>query len=168
MPLALATAAQKNAALLAMAQCLRDRAAMILSANAADVADAQGRGQPASFLDRLILNAARIEAMAQAVADIAALPDPVGRVLASFDRPNGLRIERVATPLGVIGVIFESRPNVTADAGALCLKSGNAAILRAGSDSFRTATEIAAAMAAGAGKSRPAAGCHSACADARP
>ena len=96
----------------------------------------RAQGATAAALDRLMLDAARIEAMAKGLEDIAALPDPVGRILATFERPNGLRIERVATPLGVVGVIYESRPNVTADAGALCLKAGNAAILRGGSDSF--------------------------------
>jgi len=142
---------QKNTALLASADALRHHAADILAANALDRADAEAKGVKGSFLDRLKLDAARLEAIAQAVADIAALKDPVGRVLAEWTQPNGLRFERVATPLGVIGVIFESRPNVTADAGALCLKSGNAAILRAGSESFRTSSLIADAMRAGLG-----------------
>ena len=147
--LGLASTAQKNAALHAMADALRAYAPNILAANAQDMADAQARGLAASFIDRLFLDEKRLGAVAQAVEDIAALPDPVGRTLATFDRPNGLKIERVATPLGVIGVIFESRPNVTADAGALCLKAGNAAILRAGSDSFRTSMEMAVAMREG-------------------
>lgn len=147
--LGLAGVEQKNNALHAMADALRARANKILAANAQDMADAKGRNLAASFIDRLFLDEKRLEGVAQAVADIAALPDPVGRVLAEFQRPNGLKITRVATPLGVIGVIFESRPNVTADAGALCLKAGNAAILRAGSDSFRTSMEIAAAMSEG-------------------
>jgi glutamate-5-semialdehyde dehydrogenase len=142
----LATAEEKNAALLAMAAAIRSRSDVILAANAEDLAEAQAKGQVASFIDRLTLNPERLEAIAAAVESIAELPDPVGRVLAGFERPNGLRIERVATPLGVIGVIFESRPNVTADAGALCLKAGNAAILRAGSESFRTSSAIADAM----------------------
>ena len=121
----------------------------ILAANREDVAEAKAKGQAASFIDRLALDPNRLEAVAAAVESIADLPDPVGRVLAVFERPNGLIIERVATPLGVVGVIFESRPNVTADAGALCLKAGNAAILRAGSDSFRTSREIAEAMGQG-------------------
>lgn len=146
---ALAPEAQRNHALAAMAQALRARSEAILAANALDLAEARAGGQNAAFIDRLLLDPARIEAVAEAVAGIAALPDPVGRVLASWTRPNGLRFERVATPLGVIAVIFESRPNVTADAGALCLKSGNAAILRAGSDSFRSATAIAAALRQG-------------------
>ena len=125
---------------------------MIIEANAKDLADAKAKGQAPSFVDRLMLDEPRLLAVAQGVSDIASLPDPVGRTLATFARPNGLLIERVATPLGVIGVIFESRPNVTADAGALCLKAGNAAILRAGSESFRTSSEIAAAMSEGLAK----------------
>src|SRR4051794_8619792 len=147
--LATARAQEKNRALTAMAQALRAAAAAILDANRADLAEARRKGQTPAFLDRLTLDEARIEAMAAGVESIAALPDPVGRVLARFERPNGLVIERVATPLGVVGVIFESRPNVTADAGALCLKAGNAAILRSGSDSLRTAQAIAAAIGKG-------------------
>jgi glutamate-5-semialdehyde dehydrogenase len=145
----LASAEEKNAALRAMAASIRSRSGAILAANAEDLAEAQAKGQIASFIDRLTLNPERLEAVAAAVESIADLPDPVGRVLASFERPNGLLIERVATPLGVVGVIFESRPNVTADAGALCLKAGNAAILRAGSESFRTSSAIADAMRQG-------------------
>ncbi len=144
-----ASTEQKNQALLAAADVLRQRASDILAANALDRADAEIKGVKGSFLDRLKLDAARLDAIAQAVADIAALNDPVGRVLAEWTQPNGLRFERVATPLGVIGVIFESRPNVTADAAALCLKSGNAALLRSGSESFRTSSLIADAMRAG-------------------
>jgi glutamate-5-semialdehyde dehydrogenase len=147
--LALATAPEKDAALRLMADRIRARGPDILAANADDVAEARAKAQTAAFLDRLTLDAKRLDAVAEAVASIAGLPDPVGRVLATFERPNGLRIERVATPLGVVGVIFESRPNVTADAGALCLKAGNAAVLRAGSDSFRTSQAIAAAMSEG-------------------
>ena len=147
--LANASSADKDRALRAMAARIRASAADIFDANAADVAAASAKGQPAAIIDRLRLDPARLEAIAAAIESIAALPDPVGRVLARFDRPNGLEIERVATPLGVIGVIFESRPNVTADAGALCLKAGNAAILRAGSDSFDTSHAMVAAMAAG-------------------
>ncbi|WP_414706525.1 glutamate-5-semialdehyde dehydrogenase [Saliniramus sp.] len=147
--LALAPEAGKNAALAAMAENLRKAAPEILARNAEDVALAREAGQNAAYLDRLTLDAGRIGTIADAVEAIAALPDPVGRVLAAFERPNGLKIERVATPLGVIGVIFESRPNVTADAGALCLKAGNAAILRAGSDSLGTAMAMAQAMRAG-------------------
>jgi glutamate-5-semialdehyde dehydrogenase len=141
-----APAGQRDRALAAMATALRERAPAILAANRQDLADGRAAGLAASFIDRLALDEARLEAIAQAVADISALPDPIGRVLASWTQPNGLFFERVATPLGVVAVIFESRPNVTADAGALCLKSGNVAILRAGSDSFRTSSEIAAAM----------------------
>jgi glutamate-5-semialdehyde dehydrogenase len=147
--LALAHAEEKNTALRAMAAAIRSAGPEILAANAEDVAAAKAAGQTAAFLDRLALDEARLEAVAAAVEGIAALPDPVGRVLATFERPNGLTIERIATPLGVIGVIFESRPNVAADAGALCLKAGNAAILRAGSDSFRSAAAIVGAMAEG-------------------
>src|SRR3954469_25834743 len=147
--LGLATEAAKNAVLRAMAARIRACSSDILAANADDVADAKAKGQAAAFIDRLTLDETRLAAVADAVASIADLPDPVGRALATFERPNGLLIERVATPLGVVGVIFESRPNVTADAGALCLKAGNAAILRAGSESFRTARAIAGAMGEG-------------------
>jgi glutamate-5-semialdehyde dehydrogenase len=146
---ALASAGEKNAALRAMAAAIRARAGSILAANEGDLTDAKAKGQTPAFIDRLALDSQRLEAVAAAVESIADLPDPVGRVLARFERPNGLLIERVATPLGVIGVIFESRPNVTADAGALCLKAGNAAILRAGSESFRTSQAIAQAMGEG-------------------
>ena len=147
--IALSPTAQRNAALLAMAEALRARSTRILAANAQDLTDGKAASLSASFMDRLALDEMRLAAIAAAVAEVADLPDPLGRVLAEWTRPNGLRFERVATPLGVIAVIFESRPNVTADAGALCLKSGNAAILRAGSDSFRSSTEIAAAMREG-------------------
>jgi glutamate-5-semialdehyde dehydrogenase len=150
--LALARTEQKVRALQAMASSIRSAERTILAQNALDLADARAAGRPGSFVDRLMLDPGRVAGMAHAVEEIAALADPVGRVLATFDRPNGLRIERVSTPLGVIGVIFESRPNVTADAGALCLMAGNAAILRAGSESFRTASAIAAAMAEGLGR----------------
>lgn len=144
-----ASAEQKNAALKAAAKALRDSKTNLLDANKQDIADAEAKGTKGSFLDRLTLDDARIEAIAKAIEEVAALHDPVGRVLHTWTQPNGLKFERVATPLGVIGVIFESRPNVTADAGALCLKSGNAAILRAGSESFRTSSLIAEAMRAG-------------------
>ena len=147
--LALAPAPVKNAALEAMAQAITAREAAILAANALDVADAVARGQVSSFVDRLTLDAKRVAGVAQAIREIAQLPDPVGRVLAQWRQPNGLEFERVATPLGVVGVIFESRPNVLADAGALCLKAGNASILRGGSESFRTCGEIAKALRAG-------------------
>lgn len=130
------SASTKNAALAGAALAVRNAAPDILAANAGDMADAERRGLPLASLDRLKLDAGRVEAIARGIEDIAALPDPVGRVLARFERPNGLLIERVSTPLGVIGVIYESRPNVTADAGALCLKAGNVVLLRGGSESF--------------------------------
>ncbi|QRE77646.1 glutamate-5-semialdehyde dehydrogenase [Methylobacterium aquaticum] len=139
----------KDAALREAAACLRDASAAILAANAADLDEGRAKGLTVASLDRLALDAARIEGIAQALESIAGLPEPVGRVLATYERPNGLTIDRVATPLGVVGVIFESRPNVTADAGALCLKAGNAAILRAGSESHRSATAIAKGMIEG-------------------
>ncbi len=132
--LALASTDAKNAALRAAAASLRKNAATILAENAKDVGEMKAHGGSAAFIDRLTLTDKRIEGMATGLEEIAGLPDPVNTVLAEWDRPNGLHIERVRTPLGVIGVIFESRPNVTADAGALCLKAGNAAILRGGSD----------------------------------
>ncbi|WP_407049437.1 glutamate-5-semialdehyde dehydrogenase [Methyloraptor flagellatus] len=150
--LAVAPRAQKDAALKAMAVAIRARAAAILAANAEDVADAKREGMAASFVDRLTLTPARLDAVATGIEEVASLEDPVGRILAEWTRPNGLRIRRVATPLGVIGIIYESRPNVTADAGALCLKSGNAAILRGGSDSFRSSAAIVEAMRAGLGE----------------
>jgi glutamate-5-semialdehyde dehydrogenase len=140
--LANASTAAKNKALLAAAASIRRNAAAILAENALDVADVKKANVAPSFVDRLTLSPARIEAMAKGIEEVAALPDPVGTVTAAWDRPNGLHIERVRTPLGVIGIIYESRPNVTADAGALCLKAGNAAILRGGSDSFRSSTAI--------------------------
>ncbi len=147
--LGLAPTEQKNRALAEAARVLRARAADVIAANAKDMAAGEASGMTRANLDRLMLNEARIEAMARGLEDIAALPDPVGRVLASFVRPNGLQIERVSTPLGVIGVIYESRPNVTADAGALCLKAGNAAILRGGSDSFHSSGAIHACLVEG-------------------
>ncbi|MCI4680719.1 glutamate-5-semialdehyde dehydrogenase [Rhodoblastus acidophilus] len=140
--LSLAAPEQKNLALRAAAKALRDRKQALLDANALDMADARARNLGPAMLDRLALDDKRIASMAQSLDDIADLPDPVGRVLEVFERPNGLRIERVATPIGVVGVIFESRPNVTADAGALCLKAGNSAILRAGSESFHSSRLI--------------------------
>lgn len=147
--LALAPSDRKNAALLAAAAALRANASTILAANTLDV-DAAGRaGRPASFVDRLALDAKRIEAIARSLEDIAALEDPIGRELAAWDRPNGLKISRVRVPIGVIGIIYESRPNVTADAGALALKAGNAAILRGGSESHHSSTAIHACLVAG-------------------
>ncbi|GAB5375427.1 MAG: glutamate-5-semialdehyde dehydrogenase [Acuticoccus sp.] len=144
--LALAPAAHKRAALEAMAGAVRAAEAAILAANAADLA---AMDAAPAFRDRATLTVERVEAIAAALAEIAALPDPVGRVLAEWTRPNGLRIERVATPLGVIGVIYESRPNVTADAAALCLMAGNATILRSGSETLQSAAAIADALRAG-------------------
>ena len=141
-PLALTTPEVKVAALRAMAAAIRVGAPAILDANAMDLADGHKAGLSASVMDRLQLNDTRIEAMAAGVEAIAHLPDPIGAVMAAWERPNGLQIERVRTPLGVIGVIYESRPNVTADAGALCVKAGNAVILRGGSDSARTSAAI--------------------------
>lgn len=132
----------KQQALLAAAKAIRDSQAVIEGANARDMAAGRDKGMTAALLDRLELTPERIEAMARGLEDIAAFPDPVGRVLAEWDRPNGLKIARVSVPLGVIGIIYESRPNVTADAGALCLKSGNAAILRGGSESFHSSGAI--------------------------
>ncbi len=147
--LGLASTQAKNRALAAAAAALRARATDIVAANARDMEAATQAGASKANLDRLMLDAKRVDAMARGLEDIAALPDPVGRVLATFDRPNGLKIERVATPLGVVGVIYESRPNVTADAGALCLKAGNAAILRGGSDSFHSSSLIHECLVAG-------------------
>src|SRR6202030_583984 len=147
--LALAPAAQKNRALAAMAKAVRGSQAAILVANREDLAAARAAGATVAFLDRLTLDAVRIEAMAGGLDVIRKLTDPVGTVLASWRRPNGMRIERVRVPLGVVGVIYESRPNVTADAGALCLKAGNAAILRGGSEGFRSAGAIHAALTKG-------------------
>ncbi len=148
-PLAIATADQKNRALEAMAAEILANREAILAANAIDLANAKESGVAASFIDRLTLTAERIEGIAGAIRDIAALKDPVGDVIAEWDRPNGLHIERVRTPLGVIGVIYESRPNVTADAGALCLKAGNAVILRGGSDSVNSSQAIHSCLVAG-------------------
>lgn len=147
--IALAPADAKNGALLTMAAMLRNFQDAILEANAIDAQAARASGKPNAFIDRLTLTPARIESMAAGVEAIAALPDPVGAVIAAWTRPNGLRIERVRVPLGVVGMIYESRPNVTADAGALCLKSGNAVILRGGSDGLNTSRAIHGALAAG-------------------
>ncbi|MBZ9981582.1 MULTISPECIES: glutamate-5-semialdehyde dehydrogenase [unclassified Mesorhizobium] len=148
-PLAIATTAAKNAALAAMAEAIIARERAILDANAIDIANGHEAGLSASSMDRLKLNPARIRAMAEGIREIAELGDPVGDVIASWERPNGLRIERVRTPLGVIGVIYESRPNVTADAGALCLKAGNPVILRGGSDSLNSSSVIHACLVDG-------------------
>ncbi len=146
------TTEAKNKALLAAADAIRAHRAEILAANAKDLEVAKANGIAASLIDRLMLDDARIDAMAKGVADVAALPDPVGRELARWTQPNGLDIARIATPIGVIGIIYESRPNVTADAGALALKSGNAVILRGGSDSAHSSAAIHAAMTQGLAK----------------
>ncbi len=147
--LALAPTTQKNEALMAMAAKIRRSAADILAENARDLENASAKEMKQSFVDRLTLNEARLEAMAKGLEEIAALPDPVGQVMAKWTRPNGLEISRVRVPIGVIGIIYESRPNVTADAGGLCLKSGNAAILRGGSDSFHSSGAIIACLQRG-------------------
>ncbi|MHC8508835.1 MAG: glutamate-5-semialdehyde dehydrogenase [Rhodospirillales bacterium] len=139
----------KNRALQAAAAAMRARSAEIRAENAKDMALGEKKGLSKPLLDRLLLTDDRIEAMAVVLEDVAALPDPVGGVIAEWERPNGLRIERVRTPLGVIGVIYESRPNVTADAGALCLKAGSAAILRGGSESFHSTAAVHACLLEG-------------------
>ncbi len=146
---AIATAERKHAALIAMAEMLLRRQEAILEANAADLTNGEEAGLSPALLDRLKLTPSRIRDMADGIRAIADLRDPVGEVIAEWDRPNGLHIERVRTPLGVIGVIYESRPNVTADAGALCLKAGNAVILRGGSDSLHSSRAIHACLVEG-------------------
>src|SRR5262249_6558511 len=147
--LALASTAQKDKALAGMAEALRAREADILSANADDVAEAKAAGATAAFLDRLALDERRIAAMADGLDVVRALADPVGTVTERWTRPNGMTIERVRVPIGVVGIIYESRPNVTADAASLCLKAGNAAILRGGSESYRSNQAIHAALIEG-------------------
>jgi glutamate-5-semialdehyde dehydrogenase len=147
--LALAPADQKNRALGAMAAAVRAQTSLIVAANAEDVAEARAAGVTGAFLDRLALDPARADAIAAGIDAVRGLKDPVGTVMESWTRPNGMRIERVRVPLGVIGIIYESRPNVTADAGVLCLKSGNAAILRGGSDSMRSSRAILTALTEG-------------------
>ncbi len=148
-PLAIATAERKHEALLGMADAIEARADDILAANALDMENGAEAGMSQALLDRLKLTKDRVSAMADGIRAIAGLRDPVGEVIAEWDRPNGLHIERVRTPLGVIGVIYESRPNVTADAGALCLKAGNAVVLRGGSDSVNSSTAIHACLVEG-------------------
>ena len=148
-PLAVASTKAKNAALVAMADAILRNEQAILDANAIDMSNGEEAGLSGSFMDRLKLDTSRIKAMADGIREIAALKDPVGDVIAEWDRPNGLHIERVRTPLGVVGVIYESRPNVTADAGALCLKAGNPVILRGGSDSLNSSAAIHACMVEG-------------------
>ncbi len=147
--LARSTGAARDTALTGAARILRERQDTIIAANAKDMQSARERNLSSAMLDRLMLDESRVEAMAVGLESIADLPDPVGRVLADWDRPNGLRIQRVAVPLGVIGIIYESRPNVTADAAALCIKSGNAVILRGGSESFHSSSAIHACLVAG-------------------
>ena len=147
--LAGASAQAKNRALSAAADHMRDQAGSILAANGMDMAAGRDKGLSSSMLDRLALDESRIETMAAGLEAITALDDPVRRVIAEWERPNGLRITRVAVPLGVVGIIYESRPNVTADAGSLCLKAGNAAILRGGSESFHSSGAIMDSLAAG-------------------
>jgi glutamate-5-semialdehyde dehydrogenase len=148
-PLAIADTESKNAAIAAMADAIDRNEKAILEANAIDVANGEEAGLAPAMMDRLKLNPARIKAMADGISEIAKLRDPIGEVIAQWDRPNGLHIERVRTPLGVIGVIYESRPNVTADAGALCLKAGNPVILRGGSDSLNSSSAIHACLVEG-------------------
>ncbi|MBB4104168.1 glutamate-5-semialdehyde dehydrogenase [Allorhizobium borbori] len=148
-PLAFADTAAKNNALLAMADAIDAARTDILAANTLDMQRAEANGISGSFLDRLLLNETRLAGISEGIRAIAALKDPVGETIAAWERPNGLKIERVRTPLGVIGVIYESRPNVTADAGALCLKAGNAVILRGGSDSLHSSRAIHACLVAG-------------------
>ena len=147
--LALAPTARKDAALTAMAAAIRTQGGAILAANREDLAEARAAGISAAFLDRLTLDEKRVAAMAEGIEAVRALPDPVGHVSERWTRPNGMTIERVRVPIGVVGIIYESRPNVTADAGALCIKAGNAAILRGGSDSLRSSRAIQAALSAG-------------------
>jgi len=147
--IALAPSAAKNEALRAAAREMRAATTALLEGNAQDLAAARAAGATPAFLDRLALDAKRIEGVASGLEEIAALDDPVGSVMARWTRPNGLQIERVRVPLGVIGIIYESRPNVTADAGGLCLKAGNAAILRGGSESYHSSRAIAACLAKG-------------------
>jgi glutamate-5-semialdehyde dehydrogenase len=147
--LALCPGSQRNQALQAAADSIRDRSDAILAANQVDMDAAEKRGLRSAMLDRLALNPERVEAMAAGLETVIELPDPVGRVLAEWDRPNGLHIQRIAVPLGVIGIIYESRPNVTADAAGLCTKSGNATILRGGSESFHSSQAIFESLAGG-------------------
>ena len=140
--LATTSGEQRNAALAAAAATLRERSSEIVAANKQDMAAASERSLTRAMLDRLMLNSERVEAMAEGIETIIGLHDPIGRVLGEWERPNGLHIQRVSVPLGVIGIIYESRPNVTADAAALCIKSGNAVILRGGSESFHSSTAI--------------------------
>ncbi len=147
--LALSPGSKRDQALQAAANSIRDSRDSILAANQIDMSAAEERGISTAMLDRLALNPERLESMATGLEDVIQLPDPVGRILEEWERPNGLHIQRVAVPLGVIGIIYESRPNVTADAGGLCIKSGNAAILRGGSESFHSSQAIFQSLADG-------------------
>ncbi|HZN31472.1 MAG TPA: gamma-glutamyl-phosphate reductase, partial [Xanthobacteraceae bacterium] len=147
--LALAETARKDRALAAMAAAIRTRSADILAANAQDLAEAKSSGATSACVDRLALDAKRVAAIADGLDVVRSLPDPVGSVTERWTRPNGMTIERVRVPLGVVGIVYESRPNVTADAAALCLKAGNAAILRGGSESHRSNRAIHAALIEG-------------------
>lgn len=144
-----ASTEQKNGALRTAARLVRERSAAIVAANARDVEAARAEGRDAAFIDRLLLTAERVEGMARGIDDIVALPDPVGGIMEQWTRPNGLRISRVRVPIGTIAVIYESRPNVTADAGALCVKSGNTVILRGGSESTHSSQAIASCLREG-------------------
>ena len=144
-----AATAAKNTALLAMARAIRERSAELLEANAADVAEARASGLDAAMIDRLTLSADSVEAMALGLEQVAALPDPIGEISDMKRRPSGIQVGRMRVPLGVVGIIYEARPNVTADAAALCLKSGNAAILRGGKEALRGNQAIAACVRAG-------------------
>ena len=157
--LAASSAEARRRALKAAAATIRSEEAAILEANAKDMAAAEASGLSGALLDRLALDPGRVEAMAAGVEQVAALDDPLGRLLGEWERPNGLRIRRVSVPIGVIGIIYESRPNVTADAGALCLMAGNAAILRGGSESYHSSRAIAAALRAALGETGLPAGC---------
>ena len=147
--LALCPGSKRDQALQAAANSIRDSRDSILAANQIDMSAAEERGMSTAMLDRLALNPERLESMVTGLEDVIQLPDPVGRILEEWERPNGLHIQRVAVPLGVIGIIYESRPNVTADAGGLCIKSGNAAILRGGSESFHSSQAIFQSLAVG-------------------
>ena len=147
--LAFASAERKHAALIGAAEAVWARRQEILDANAEDQVYAEAKGLSASMLDRLRLDEGRVRAIVDGLRAVAAQKDPVGEVIAEWNMPSGLNIRRVRTPLGVVGVIFESRPNVTADAGALCLKSGNAVILRGGSESFHSSRAIHACVVSG-------------------
>ncbi len=157
--LAASSAEARRRALKAAAVAIRRDEAAILEANARDMAAAQASGLSGALLDRLALDPGRVEAMAAGVEQVAALDDPLGRLLGEWERPNGLRIHRVSVPIGVIGIIYESRPNVTADAGALCLMAGNAAILRGGSESWHSSRAIAASLRAALAETGLPAGC---------